>query len=138
MLPLLTSPRVTWRLLQTCKIFPARSIRRSLALFSNVIRFTYKLRYRETCYVILKILEQQSHIILLGLLLTIIPTSEEITNWGWWKHTVFYQIYPRSFMDSDNDDVDDLEGKRKRRKSIIHQALRHCVIYLPSISSSIT
>jgi glycosidase len=32
----------------------------------------------------------------------------------WWKHGVVYQIYPRSFMDSNGDGVGDLEGIRQR------------------------
>jgi alpha-glucosidase len=28
----------------------------------------------------------------------------------WWQHSVFYEIYPRSFMDSNNDGIGDLKG----------------------------
>jgi len=32
----------------------------------------------------------------------------------WWKHGVIYQIYPRSFMDSNGDGIGDLDGIRQR------------------------
>lgn len=32
----------------------------------------------------------------------------------WWRDGVIYQIYPRSFMDANNDGIGDLEGIRKR------------------------
>ena len=31
-------------------------------------------------------------------------------KYAWWKYGVFYQIYPRSFMDSNGDGVGDLQG----------------------------
>src|SRR3712207_8776858 len=32
----------------------------------------------------------------------------------WWRSGVVYQIYPRSFLDTDGDGVGDLEGIRRR------------------------
>src|SRR5512146_2921233 len=32
----------------------------------------------------------------------------------WWSHAVIYQIYPRSFMDTNGDGIGDLAGIRAR------------------------
>ncbi|XP_018360680.1 PREDICTED: maltase 1-like [Trachymyrmex cornetzi] len=36
--------------------------------------------------------------------------ASKIQNKSWWNNTVFYQIYPRSFCDSDADGIGDLKG----------------------------
>ncbi len=33
---------------------------------------------------------------------------------NWWKEAVVYQIYPRSFMDSNGDGIGDLNGITSR------------------------
>ena len=37
-----------------------------------------------------------------------------LLNEDWWKSAVFYQIYPRSFYDSNNDGIGDLKGVSKK------------------------
>ena len=32
------------------------------------------------------------------------------SKWGWWQSAVFYQIYPKSFQDTNGDGVGDLKG----------------------------
>ena len=34
------------------------------------------------------------------------------TKYGWWKNAVFYQIYPKSFQDTNGDGVGDLPRHR--------------------------
>jgi alpha-glucosidase len=36
--------------------------------------------------------------------------AAEAADHDWWKHAVFYEMYPRSFADSNNDGVGDLKG----------------------------
>jgi alpha-glucosidase len=56
--------------------------------------------------------------LILQLLLTLVCSSfagaqakpVDAEGHQWWQHAVFYEIYPRSFADSDNDGIGDLNG----------------------------
>jgi hypothetical protein len=49
---------------------------------------------------------------LLVLSLAIIATNGQVEK-DWWRRATFYQIYPRSFMDSDGDGIGDVKGEEK-------------------------
>ncbi|MGD0757987.1 MAG: alpha-glucosidase [Candidatus Sulfotelmatobacter sp.] len=38
------------------------------------------------------------------------PNAVDAEGHPWWQHAVFYELYPRSFADSNNDGVGDLNG----------------------------
>ena len=42
------------------------------------------------------------------------PTATASTTQPWWKGAVLYEIYPRSFQDSNNDGIGDLNGITQR------------------------
>lgn len=55
-------------------------------------------------------------------------------NDDWWKHAVFYQVYPRSFKDSDGDGIGDLKGITSKLNHFVDAGVD--AIWLSSIFKS--
>ena len=47
-------------------------------------------------------------------------TTLDKSKWGWWQSAVFYQIYPKSFQDTDGDGVGDIRGIISRLDYLQH------------------
>lgn len=52
------------------------------------------------------------------------PTGNGLGPDEWWKGAVVYQIYPRSFKDSNGDGFGDLEGIRSKLDYLCRFAVR--------------
>lgn len=53
---------------------------------------------------------KMNSLIVFSFLCTILCCISSYVKCDWWEHGNFYQIYPRSFMDSNGDGVGDLNG----------------------------
>ena len=49
----------------------------------------------------------------------------DMNNKKWWQNSVVYQIYPRSFQDSNGDGIGDIQGIIKRLDYLQELSLIH-------------
>ncbi len=63
-------------------------------------------------------------------------SGQEDIQKTWWKEAIIYQIYPRSFQDSDDDGIGDLNGITSRLDYI--QSLGVDIISLPTMIMATT
>src|ERR1700745_700472 len=69
-----------------------------------------------------------------GAISTCAATAQPAPDSTWWKHAMIYEIYPRSFQDSNGDGVGDLNGIRSRLDYLVW--LGNDVFWIQPISPS--